>query len=33
MNRPKAKAKDDPPYDVLLVIVMMLALVLLTVAR
>lgn len=35
MNGPKAKAKakDAPPYDVLLVVVMMLALVLLTVAR
>ncbi len=35
MNRFKAKvkAKDEPPYDVLLVVVMMLALLLLTVAR
>lgn len=35
MNRvkAKAKAKDEPPWDVLLVVVMMLALVLLTVAR
>lgn len=33
MNRTKAKAKDEPPYDILLVVVMMLALLLLTVAR
>lgn len=33
MNRTKVKTKDAPPYDVLLVVVMMLVLVMLTVAR